>query len=50
MDSVMFDFLMEVAVVSFTFGGVVGAAVALSFQPKKKVAEEATKQEAEDVV
>ncbi|MDX1251451.1 MAG: hypothetical protein IDH49_04210 [Gammaproteobacteria bacterium] len=50
MDSVMFDFLLEVTVISFAFGGVVGAVVALSFQPKKKIAEETTKQEAEDVV
>lgn len=45
----MFDFLLEVTVVSFAFGGVVGAVVALSLQPRKKAAEETTKQEAEDV-
>jgi esterase/lipase len=48
---VMTDFLAEVAVISFTLGGIVGAIVALTLSVKKKsAAESAAEEKAQDIL
>lgn len=47
----MADFLMEVAVISFTLGGIIGGIVALSLNARKKsTAETVAEQKAQDIL
>ncbi len=46
----MNEFLVEVVVMSFTIGGIVGALVALSLNTKKKSAAETAEEKPQDVL
>ncbi len=48
MERIMFELLAETVVISFAFGGVVGALVALGLRDKKKAAASSQEEESQE--